>query len=377
MWSITLSAQRVAALRKHDWSDIGSGDPFVKHRGPGDEYRIRMVNGHCFFLDENNRCHIHNKLGYHAKPVGCRAFPAHFTEVDSTAFARLSFYCPSVVQDDGQKLSEQMPWLRAVKRSTGDIARTAALTLTPEIEITIREIERIEAHIEHWIEMDTIAWNTRLAACGGLLARLVAETEKNGKRAIDDVLKESRQLDIEDFAKTALQQGRAKRAGPIISLFLGSDCKPRPLTRLGHFFNVRLSGFNLQRLSSYAVGGKASLRAIQSVSFQPNEKSQNLISRYWIHKLRGRRHLDGHLSLVAGFNLIAVAYAVAHLLARLRAASENRSAINDDDVVVALQSTDLLVLEHATITKKPAFAAILQRLLNDPTLCASLILSCS
>lgn len=33
-------------------------------------YRLRNVNGKCFFLDENNRCKI-----YEHRPLGCRIYP--------------------------------------------------------------------------------------------------------------------------------------------------------------------------------------------------------------------------------------------------------------------------------------------------------------
>jgi Fe-S-cluster containining protein len=36
-------------------------------------YRLRNVNGKCFFLDESNRCKI-----YEHRPIGCRIYPVVF-----------------------------------------------------------------------------------------------------------------------------------------------------------------------------------------------------------------------------------------------------------------------------------------------------------
>lgn len=51
MWTITLDEDKATKLRTHNWSE----DPFMLRRGESDSYRIKMVRGRCFFLDENNQ----------------------------------------------------------------------------------------------------------------------------------------------------------------------------------------------------------------------------------------------------------------------------------------------------------------------------------
>ena len=119
LWSVTVDATTVAALRRHDWSHVGRGDPFERNRGPGEPYRLRLVDGRCFFLDADRRCCSHSELGYEAKPEGCKAFPLHFTSVAGTSYGRLSFYCPSVSANQGRPLREQQRWARAVLKRVG------------------------------------------------------------------------------------------------------------------------------------------------------------------------------------------------------------------------------------------------------------------
>lgn len=144
MWTITVDEARAESLRKHDWGT--SLDPFVRRRGEtgSDPYRIRMVRGRCLFLDEERRCRIHGRLGYNAKPEGCKAFPLHVATVGGATLARLSFYCPAVTAGEGKRLAEQMGWVKATVKSAGEVTRKAPLQLHEELEITVSDLEAIE-----------------------------------------------------------------------------------------------------------------------------------------------------------------------------------------------------------------------------------------
>ena len=106
---MTVDATKVERLRQHDWGD----DPFVALRGEGDEFSIKLVDGKCFFLDADKRCRIHSELGYEEKPDGCKAFPLRMARVGGEMRARLSFWCPTVSDDEGKPLRDQMRWVRA------------------------------------------------------------------------------------------------------------------------------------------------------------------------------------------------------------------------------------------------------------------------
>lgn len=373
MWSVTVDEVRVAQLRKHDWSHIGKRDPFLRNPGPGDPFRVRMVDGRCFFLDQDKRCRIHNELGYDAKPEGCKAFPLHFTEVNGTSFARLSFYCPSVTSNTGKKLADQMRWARAVRKSAGDVARHDPLEVTGSLEASPREIGNVESQLLHWLEQTQHPLTDRLAAGAGLLAQISKHAESSDRGAVGAALKEAHRRGLSGMALAGREGGRAARSGPVLALFLGADCTPNKMARLYNFFRVRLFNLGLAKLSSRFIGAKGSWAQIRKIPFEPSPEGDALLTRYFVHKLRGRRHLAGEMSLLAGFNLLLVAYGVVSVLSRARAIAAGHSMLDDSDVTAAVQAADLLVIEHATIGQKPVFAALIEGILNEPTLCASLL----
>jgi hypothetical protein len=373
MWSVTVDEQIVARLRAHDWSDIGAGDPFTRNRGPGDSYRIRMVNGRCFFLDQHNRCQIHNRLGYEAKPAGCRAFPLHYTEVAGESYARLSFYCPTASANRGKRLVDQMRWLRAVRKAAGDVARSSPLRLRGEIELTRRELDSIDAELARLLGQSSEPMHVRLAACVGLIREASEQIEKQGKGALARTLKRSREERLDQLAARGSAGGRAARAGPVFSLFLGSDCRPTKWDRLKKFVAIRAFNIGLARLRSAIVGANASRKQIEQVQFDPAGDGDALLTRYLLHKLEGKRHVAGDLDLLSGVNLLLVAYAVIDLLARAKAATDGREQTDLQDVSAAVEAADLLVVEHTTINQKQTFALLVETILAQPTLCGSMI----
>ncbi|MCA9672907.1 MAG: YkgJ family cysteine cluster protein [Myxococcales bacterium] len=367
---MTVDATKVERLRQHDWGD----DPFVALRGEGDEFSIKLVDGKCFFLDADKRCRIHSELGYEEKPDGCKAFPLRMARVGGEMRARLSFWCPTVSDDEGKPLRDQMRWVRATAKAAGDVDRKEKLTLDDELELTLRDVEAIEAPLLTLLDDESAAHADRLAAAAALLAELSKALEEKGKKALRAELERLAKDGLAALAERGRAGGRAARAGPVLSLFLGADGGRGALSRVGRFFVVR--GFNLgvSALRSRVMGGaKASWRQIRAVKLEQSESSAALLTRYLTSKVRSRRYLMGEASVIGGVNLLVAAYAVINVLARLKAASEGRAATSAADVREAVQAADLLVVEHTALYRGPMFTALVETVLADPTLCASVL----
>jgi len=373
MWTITVDAAKVEALRKHDWGI--PGDPFLPQRGAGDPYRIRMQGGRCVFLDEEQRCRIHQKLGYAAKPEGCKAFPLHAAQIAGETYLRLSFYCPAVTAGEGKRLVDQNKWLKETVRAAGEIQRKGPLLLDEGIELSPRDLDAIEGALATLLEAEDAPVQDRLAAGAALIARLRAAVGERGKGALLPGLEAARRDGLPALAEQGRSGGSPARAGPVLALFLGQDCAPGGLSRLGHFLGVRLANLGLCRLRSQLVGAKASYRAIRALAFDPPlpEAGAALLRRYLLHKLRARRTLTGELTLASGFNLLCAAYGVASVLARLRAAAAGRSACEETDLRVAIQAADLLVVEHTTLYHGTLVGTLTDTVLAQEQLCASLL----
>ena len=365
-WTVTVDADTVGELRKHDWGV----DPFVTSRGTDDAYRIKMVDGHCFFLDDNDRCRIHSEISYDAKPAGCKAFPLHFAEVGGATYARLSFFCPTVVENLGKPLNNQMRWMRATLKSAGDVARSEAVCLTAELPITTAQLQSVEDILLNLLSDESRPMADRLASGATLLSNLISTAKGGALPALKSV---RANLDAESLARRGRQGGSAARAGPLLSMYLAQDCSPAKLARLGRFFGIRAFNLGIGRLRSRAVQAKASRRQIRRVAFDLSPRSSALITRYLTGKLRSRRYLSGSATVVSGFNLLVTAYAVVHLLARVRAAGSGRQICSDEDVSEGIRAAELLVVEHSALQRRGLFATLTETILSDQHLCASIL----
>jgi len=371
MWTVTADESTVERLRTKDW---GGRDPFLPLRGEGDPFKLRMVAGRCTFLDGDSRCRIHTQVGYNSKPEGCKAFPLHVSRVAGQTHVRLSFYCPAVSSNKGKRLQEQMRWVQSTVKAAGNVTREAALTLDDAIEITPGDLEALEAALAELLEGGQAATPAdRLAAGAALLERVRQATAAQGKGALLPTLKQARQAGLVVLASEGRQGGAAARGGPVLSLFLGQDCAPGALARVGRFFGVRFFNLGLGRLSSRLMEGQASMKQIRGVELRLDAESGALLTRYLVHKLRSRRILAGELTLIAGFNLLVAAYCVASLLARLHAAHDGRGATTLEDVERAIQAADLLVVEHTAIYQASMLATLTETVLAQDQLCASLL----
>lgn len=370
MWSVTVDEEKVKAIREHDWSHISKLDPFEKNRGPGDAYRLRMINGRCFFLDENNLCRIHAEVNYNAKPDGCKAFPLHYVEFGGHSYGRLSFYCPSVTKEEGKWLRDQSRWLKATRKAAGDVKRGEKLTLDGVLEISDKEANELISIMLKWTRDESIPISRALTRISGLLRLISERGEKENEAAIRKSL---RQADDNKnhllYEELGQKEGKASRAGPVFSLFLGADCKNTKLSRFAHFWNIRFFNLGLAKLSSKMMQAKASKGALRQIEFKEND----LLRRYITHKIEARRMLAGDSSLFVGFNTIAAGYAVINLLARLSAVEHHRSSCDDHDIAAAVQAADLLVVEHTTLAHGPMFGHLVDAVLSAQNLFASMV----
>ena len=73
----------------------------------------KQPNGDCIFLNENNRCRIHEKFGADAKPSVCRVFPFHAVPTKSGVRLTARRSCPSAADDRGSPVSGHVNALKS------------------------------------------------------------------------------------------------------------------------------------------------------------------------------------------------------------------------------------------------------------------------
>lgn len=119
-WEILVSPAEVGAYQKENaaqWfrldleaNEGSGGDPFEPIAGWRGYQRIRRrQDGACGFLSASNRCRLHEVLGERRKPLTCRMFPFEFHSAPGTTAVTTSFGCPTVVLNQGARISDRAP----------------------------------------------------------------------------------------------------------------------------------------------------------------------------------------------------------------------------------------------------------------------------
>lgn len=362
-----VDAETVARLRKHDWG----GEPFERAPGAGEPYRTRLVDQRCFFLDPENRCRIHAELSYDAKPPVCRSFPLTVLEVGGQRYARLSYWCPTVTANTGRQLESQSGWVKETARHSDQ--RTAPLTIDGTTPIQPGDFDRIHHALRRFLAEAALPIPDRLAAGSALIRRVARATHLPGGGSMAGVVQAAEAEGAAVLAREGRQGGHPSGGRRVLSLYLLQDRLGGRLAIVTRLVSVLLFNTGLGTLSSRAVPGSASWRRIRRVSFHPSADSTRLLTRYFCSKLDSRRYVAGDATLVSGFNLLVAAYGMINVLARMRAASEERLACADEDVILAVGAADLLVVEHPGLHHGRVHTRLVEAALGPVDLCADLL----
>jgi len=346
-WAVPVDEDTAQRLRAHDWG----GEPFESSRTAGEPFRVRLVNNRCFFLDTENRCRIHREISYEAKPVACRAFPLAILDVAGTRYARLSYWCPTVVANEGKLLESQGRWLNETAKAADE--QGGSLVVNDRTEISWRDFGRIHSSLRRFMQMEHLSVADRLAAGAALIRRLdVAPGQLDAAavtRLVSDAVSEGPLALAADTRRT----GHAAGGRRALTLYLLQDRRQGRLALGTRLFAILSYHTGIARLSSRAVSARASQREIRAVTFTTSGASQELLTRYFCSKLDSRRYVAGEATLVTGFNLLLAAYGIITVLARMRAASHGRRATSEEDLRAAVRAADLLVVEHPNLHHSP------------------------
>jgi Fe-S-cluster containining protein len=90
-----------ATILRADWSK--EYPPKTTFFDPGIRYaenqeltrfaHFKKVNGHCIFLAPDNKCRVHQKIGYEKKPFCCKKWPLAFFMTDDALYAFTRYRC--------------------------------------------------------------------------------------------------------------------------------------------------------------------------------------------------------------------------------------------------------------------------------------------
>jgi len=364
-WTVPVDQETVNRLRKHEWG----GEPFEPLKGGGYPYRIKLVEGRCFFLDQQNRCRIHNEISHDAKPPACRAFPLSVVDVAGKQYARLSYWCPTVQANTGRPLEQQARWLKDVSGMSDQ--RSEPLTIDGTRELSARQFERIHHALRQCLIDSGSSLKDQLAAGVAVIQRIHASSlsEKDIEAAVQAVEREG----VMALARESTRGGHQSLGRRALTLFLLYDRQNGRWSILPRFVTVILFNLGVWPLRSHTIGARASLRMLRQVRVAPSPTATALLTRYFLSKLDGRRYVAGDVSLAKGFNLLAAAYAMVDVLARTRAAAGGRAVCDDEDIREAVGAADLLVMEHPGLDQSGLHRRLTDAALGSPDVGAGLL----
>ena len=120
-WPVGLTQKDYNRLRHYAWRrvepQLAERKLFaeVKRFGRVQQARTALQdNGDCAFLDEDTACLIHKRLGFRAKPLGCRLYPFTIAQTPTGFCVGARFSCPAIAQGLGPPLTDAVKALTAL-----------------------------------------------------------------------------------------------------------------------------------------------------------------------------------------------------------------------------------------------------------------------
>ena len=341
----------------------------VKLAGLSWKRRYRLAHqsdGACIFLNEQGLCRIHAKYGEQAKPLPCRIYPYAFHPAGKNVAVSLRYSCPSVVENRGAALSEQIGEIRKIARSVVpegyDRSEPPSISASEQLDWadTLRFVDALDTTLAEsnvslvrritkaltWINLVGQATfanvrGDRLSEFLNLI-RQAADDESDVETSSDSGTKNT-VVEVEPPSRIGLVQFRL-----LVAQYARKDT-----------FAERDSGFGnrlrlLRAATRFARGSGNALPlqdVFREVPFNKLEQpfggipaaADEWLTRYFRVKVQGL-HFFGRafydIPLVEGFQSLATILPIILYLARWLAAGEDRRQLVESDVAQAIAIAD-------------------------------------
>jgi Fe-S-cluster containining protein len=140
--------------------------------------RRKPGSGSCVFHNAERKCALHSAFGPTVKPIPCRAFPFRYCETPGGVYVGLSFVCPTVRENIGAPLTEQISQLE-LGHSISQVKNQAPaiILLHDNLALTWDEYLQIEQDFLTILSMQEIGLAHRLIALNVLINFIKAYEE--------------------------------------------------------------------------------------------------------------------------------------------------------------------------------------------------------
>ncbi len=359
-------------LDRQAWQQQLGVEPYVK-AGKGWVLNKR-ADGACVFLDADDRCTIHAKLGLEEKPLACQLFPFSVRPVDRGWQATLRFDCPSVALSRGEPLGQHRASLSDLAGQL-DLAGPSggdAVDLTRGLRGQAEEVAALAEGVTGWIRHGDLPVEDRLVGAARLTQMLATAKLKKvrGPRFVELV-----DLLVAALPNEAAQRSESPSARQCAMLrqlvFVHAEHVTVAELNAGFVDKARLRWRQLDSARRFRVGkgvvpplpgfdGDASFEAVAAVrpAAAEAEAIEQLVLRYVVARLEGRSVFgQGNYgwSAVYGLASLWLGVAAAGWLARLTAALDGSESVTLSHTVRAIGVVD------RAATRVPALGTVTER----------------
>jgi lysine-N-methylase len=340
------------------WADRLGTAPYVRCGG---QWALnKRADGACVFLDQQNRCMIHNEFGPEAKPLACRMFPFALRPARGGWRASVRFDCPSVARSVGDPLRPQLRELQCLAASLPMLNCDDRVDLRSGIPATEEEATIVTSRLLRWLQSGDTPPAARLVG-GAEVVSILAQTrfqEARGQRLAEllDLLLAATKSPVRESVEPAKPRYR----GLLRQLaFAHAEFLTLDELRAGGWlrWTRRWRQLRAARRFRHGLGlvpplpgwpAKVPFEHVERVmpctrSGQDGQRVAELVVRYLSVRLSQRSVFGAGYygwSVVDGLAALWLAVPVIGWLSRLSAASAGRDEISYDDAVRAVGVVD-------------------------------------
>jgi lysine-N-methylase len=349
-------------IEKQGWNEtngVPKGQPiFVKMGGWLGKTWHRLAHqpdGGCVFLDDKGLCRIHAKFGEAAKPLACRIYPYAFHPAGNRVTIGLRFSCPSVVANLGQPVSKQKADLLELARQVvpANVDKARPPMISAKEAVTWPDFHRFIAALDDSLSDNESPFLERLLTTLTWVALVEQATfEKIQGERVDEFLGLIRQAAEQAASGDPADVPEPSSVGRTQFRLLAGHYARKD--SYGSRDNTLRGRLRLLRSAVKLTAGQGLLPSLQptlkELPFAQLEKpfglpqgSDELFERYFRVKIQGLSFCGPayyNVSLVEGFQSLALVYPAVLWIARWLAAGHNRTTLEFEDVADALAIAD-------------------------------------
>ncbi|HOB32192.1 MAG TPA: YkgJ family cysteine cluster protein [Verrucomicrobiota bacterium] len=344
-------------IENQNWSPTNGVDPDSMIVAEQDYFRLNhRADGTCVFLNEQGRCRIHEKFGEDAKPLACRLYPLTLTPVGGTLVVGLRFSCPSAAANRGTPLTS---------RET-NLKKLAAEVVPPgfkqEPPPPIADAPDGDwAHFRRFIKWLDASMSPASDHTALKLIRTLHWLDAIERDKLDRVDGNTAEEILEGMVRSAARRFPSlpvpleppSRTGRILfRMMVGEHARAITVHDMNRPGRYRWRMLRVLWRFARAAGSTPEMRpelkpvpfsAVEQVSSRLSPSLDAALTRYFRMKIQsvgfcGRAFHNA--PLIEGFRSLALLYPIILWLARWHAASHERQALVEEDLVRAITIAD-------------------------------------